>query len=383
MNLMQKYPRVCDLTEPARSRLPRFVHAYLAAGTGTGQAMDRNETALAKIKLVPRFLRGRVKPDMRTRLFNQEFAAPFGIAPIGLQSLIWPGSEAILAKVAARQNIPYSLSTVAGDDLETIGPLSSGNGWFQLYPSHDHAIMQDLLARAKASGFTTLIVTADVPSSSRREQMRLAGAPIGSRNPMSLTPRILWQCMTHPAWSLAALRGGGRFTFKNLTRYNTGNDGENITDFIANQLNGSLTWDYLKDIRKIWEGPMVIKGLLHIEDVRRACGEGVDGLIISNHGGRQLDAVPPTIEILPRIRDKIGTEVPLLFDSGVRSGLDIARALASGADFVMLGRAFMFGMASLGQKGGEHVANILKDELENTMIQLGIENLDQLKEARF
>ena len=379
MSASQKYPRISDMVMPAARRLPAFVHAYLAAGTGQGQAMARNEAAYADIHLMPRFLRGRVTPDTHCSVFGKTYSAPFGVSPIGLQSLIWPGAEKILCRAAAEAGIPYTLSTVAGEDIETIGPISDGQGWFQLYAPNDHGVMRDLLVRAKQAGFTTLVLTADVPGPSRREDMRLAGAPIGSRNPMSITPRVFWQCITHPAWSFAVLANGGKFRFKNLEPYSSASGLANITDYIGSQLNGSLTWDYLNEIRKAWDGPMVLKGLLHDEDINRAVGAGVDGLVISNHGGRQLDAVPPSVLRLPDIRARLGDEFTLMVDSGVRSGLDIARAIASGADFVLLGRAFMFGVAALGQQGGAHVVSVLKDELENTMVQLGIDKLADLR----
>ena len=382
MSASQKYPRISDMLAPAARRLPAFVHAYLAAGTGQGQAMSRNEAAYADIHLMPQFLRGRVTPDTHCSIFGKTYSAPFGVSPIGLQSLIWPGAEKILCRAAADAEIPYTLSTVAGEDIETIGPLSDGHGWFQLYAPNDHGVMRDLLARAKQAGFTTLVLTADVPGPSRREDMRLAGAPIGSRNPMSITPRVFWQCLTHPAWSLAVLANGGKFRFKNLEPYSSTSALQNVTEYIGSQLNGSLTWDYLDEIRKVWKGPMVLKGLLHDEDIDRAVAAGMDGLVISNHGGRQLDAVPPSIRRLPDVRSKVGDNYTLMVDSGVRSGLDIARAITCGADFVLLGRAFMFGVAALGSKGGDHVVSVLKDELENTMVQLGIENLTELRKVQ-
>ena len=382
MSASQKYPRISDMVMPAARRLPAFVHAYLAAGTGQGQAMARNEAAFADIHLMPQFLRGRVTPDTHCSIFERTYSAPFGVSPIGLQSLIWPGAEKILCRAAADAGIPYTLSTVAGENIETIGPLSDGHGWFQLYAPNDHGVMRDLLARAKQAGFTTLVLTADVPGPSRREDMRLAGAPIGSRNPMSITPRVFWQCLTHPAWSPAAMANGGKFRFKNLERYSSTSALQNVTEYIGSQLNGSLTWDYLDEIRKVWKGPMVLKGLLHDEDIDRAVAAGMDGLIISNHGGRQLDAVPPSICRLPDVRSRVGDDYTLMVDSGVRSGLDIARAIACGADFVLLGRAFMFGVAVLGSKGGDHVVSVLRDELENTMVQLGIENLTELRKVR-
>ena len=382
MSALQKYPRISDMVMPAARRLPAFVHAYLAAGTGQGQAMARNEAAYADIHLMPRFLRGRVTPDTHCSVFEKTYSAPFGVSPIGLQSLIWPGAEKILCRAAAEAGIPYTLSTVAGEDVETIGPISDGHGWFQLYAPNDHGVMRDLLARAKKAGFTTLVLTADVPGPSRREDMRLAGAPIGSRNPMSITPRVFLQCITHPAWSFAVLANGGKFRFKNLEPYSSASALANITDYIGSQLNGSLTWDYLDEIRKVWKGPMVLKGLLHDEDIDRAVGAGMDGLVLSNHGGRQLDAVPTSIHRLADIRARLGDDYTLMVDSGVRSGLDIARAIACGADFVLLGRAFMFGVAALGSQGGNHVVSVLRDELENTMVQLGIENLTELRKVQ-
>ncbi|MGB1528821.1 MAG: alpha-hydroxy acid oxidase, partial [Candidatus Puniceispirillaceae bacterium] len=306
MSASQKYPRISDMVMPAARRLPAFVHAYLAAGTGQGQAMARNEAAYADIHLMPRFLRGRVTPDTHCSVFEKTYSAPFGVSPIGLQSLIWPGAEKILCRAAAEAGIPYTLSTVAGEDVETIGPISDGHGWFQLYAPNDHGVMRDLLARAKQAGFTTLVLTADVPGPSRREDMRLAGAPIGSRNPMSITPRVFWQCLTHPAWSLAVLANGGKFRFKNLEPYAQKSALRNISEFIGSQLNGSLTWDYLDEIRKEWDGPMLVKGLLSVADAERALAAGVDGLIVSNHGGRQIDAVPASIDMLGDIRKMAG-----------------------------------------------------------------------------
>ena len=370
MDMMQKYPRISDMVGPAERRLPKFVHAYLAAGTGIGQAMHKNEQALSEIELMPRFLRGRVAPDTSCSIFGQAYAAPFGIAPVGLQSLIWPNGERLLAKAAADHKIPYTLSTVAGADLETIGPIAGDMGWFQLYTPSDKAVMRDLLARAKAAGFKTLLVTVDVPGPSRREEMRLAGAPIGSRNPMALTPRVFWQCMTHPGWSLAALANGGKFSFKNLVRYSKPEDGDDITTFIGRQLNGSLTWEYLEEIRQEWDGPLIVKGILHADDARQAVKAGADGLVISNHGGRQLDPGPSSIAALRQIAPQYRGKIPLFLDSGVTSGVDIARAYACGADYVFLGRSFVFGVAAMGPKGAYHTTNMLTKQLDQTLHQL-------------
>ena len=372
--------RVSDMVEVARRRLPPFVHAYMACGTGQQEAVGRNEQRLSEITLTPRLMRGRVSPDTSTHFMGQNFDCPFGISPIGLQSLIWPGSEVALAQAAKAAGIPYTLSTVAGASIEQVAAVNDRTSWFQLYAPNDPEIMVDLLSRAKKVGMKTLIVTADVPGPSRREEMRYAGAPIGSRNPMAITPRVFWQSLLHPTWALSVLAHGGKFRFRNLEPYAEASALRNISEFIGSQLNGSLTWDYLKDIRAEWDGPLLIKGLLNMQDVEQAIKAGVDGLVISNHGGRQLDAVPASIDMLKTIRAAVGSEFPLAFDSGVRSGLDVARALACGADFVMSGRSFLFGMAAMGRPGAAHVIDIFRDELENTMMQCGARTLAELKE---
>ena len=372
--------RVSDMVKVARRRLPPFVHAYMACGTGQQEAVGRNEQRLSEITLTPRLMRGRVSPDTSTHFMGQDFDCPFGISPIGLQSLIWPGSEVALAQAAKAAGIPYTLSTVAGASIEQVAAVNDRTSWFQLYAPNDPEIMVDLLSRAKKAGMKTLIVTADVPGPSRREEMRYAGAPIGSRNPMAITPRVFWQSLLHPTWALSVLAHGGKFRFRNLEPYAEASALRNISEFIGSQLNGSLTWDYLKDIRAEWDGPLLIKGLLNMQDVEQAIKAGVDGLVISNHGGRQLDAVPASIDMLKTIRAAVGSEFPLAFDSGVRSGLDVARALACGADFVMSGRSFLFGMAAMGRPGAAHVIDIFRDELENTMMQCGARTLAELKE---
>ena len=372
--------RVSDMVEVARRRLPPFVHAYMACGTGQQEAVGRNEQRLSEITLTPRLMRGRVSPDTSTHFMGQDFDCPFGISPIGLQSLIWPGSEVALAQAAKAAGIPYTLSTVAGASIEQVAAVNDRTSWFQLYAPNDPEIMVDLLSRAKKARMKTLIVTADVPGPSRREEMRYAGAPIGSRNPMAITPRVFWQSLLHPTWALSVLAHGGKFRFRNLEPYAEASALRNISEFIGSQLNGSLTWDYLKDIRAEWDGPLLIKGLLNMQDVEQAIKAGVDGLVISNHGGRQLDAVPASIDMLKTIRAAVGADFPLAFDSGVRSGLDVARALACGADFVMSGRSFLFGMAAMGRPGAAHVIDIFRDELENTMMQCGARTLAELKE---
>jgi L-lactate dehydrogenase (cytochrome) len=378
MELMNKYPRLSDLRKPATRRIPKFVFAYLDSGTGHDRAKNENRAYLDSIELVPQFMRGRVSPDLTTRVGDRTYKAPFGVAPVGLSSLIWPGAESILGRAARQHGFPYVLSTVAGESIEMLAESAGEMAWFQLYAPRDRDLMRDLLRRAKTSGYETLVVTADVPSPSRREHMRIAGAPLGSRGNSAFSPRVIWQSMLRPEWAVRTLLNGGA-RFRNMEPY-AKNDGKmGITKFIGDQLNGSLDWDYLAEIRSLWHGPFYLKGVLHGQDAARAIKLGVDGIVVSNHGGRQLDAVPPPLTQLPAIRAAVGPNVPLIVDSGIMSGLDVVRALSAGADFVLIGRGFMYAVAALGNRGGDHAAAILLEETRDVMAQLGLETIEEVK----
>ncbi len=373
--LMSRYPSVAYLEERARRRIPHFAWEYLASGTGTDACVRRNRAALDEVTLTPRFMQGTFEPEITTTLFGVEYAAPFGVAPVGLTGLMWPHAERILARAAARQRIPYTLSTVATEAPETIGPLAGEMAWFQLYPPRREEVRHDLLVRARDAGFRTLLVTVDVPTGSRRERQVRAGVSI----PPRMTPLTLYRAALRPAWSLATL-GAGTPRFRGLEKYLESRDMLRMVGFIGRELSSSIDWAYLERVRNDWDGPMVLKGVLHPEEAERAVEIGLDGVLVSNHGGRQLDAAPATIRVLPAIVEAVGRRTKVLFDSGARGGLDIARAIALGADFVLLGRAFMFGVAALAEHGGDHVAEILKADLANNMTQLGCRTLTELQE---
>ncbi|MGI9480003.1 MAG: alpha-hydroxy acid oxidase [Hyphomicrobiaceae bacterium] len=374
--LLDRYPSVEDLRQRARGRIPFFAWEYLDSGTGRDDGAERNTAAMRQVTLTPRFMRGEMAAETKTELFGRSYAAPFGVAPVGLTGLMWPEAENILARAAAKFRIPYSLSTVATQSPETIGPLADGMGWFQLYPPRDPGIRRDLLQRVKAAGFTTLLVTADVPTGSTRERQRRAGVTV----PPKMTPLMIYRCMVRPEWSLATLKAGSP-RFKGVAKYASGADLQNMTAFIGTGLGGTLDWAYLEELRNEWDGPIVIKGILSAADAKDALSYGADGIGVSNHGARQCDGTPAAIEALPRIADVVAGRAPIIFDSGVRTGLDICRALALGADFVLCGRAFMYGVAALGGRGGEHVAEMLKTDLENNMVQLGCRTIAELRDA--
>jgi L-lactate dehydrogenase (cytochrome) len=372
-NLMDDYPAIEDLERRAGRRMPHFAWEYLASGTGSDRAVRRNLDRLAEVSLVPQLLKGPLDPNVETELFGVRYAAPIGIAPVGLTGLIWPGADRALAHTAARERIPYTLSTVATEAPEVAGPAAEGMGWFQLYPPRDHDLRADLLKRVAASGFSTLVVTADVPTASRRERQRKARV----RVPPVIGPRVVLEAALHPTWSLGILREGIP-RFRTLERYIDQATMRATAGFVGANLGGTLSWDYLAEVRQAWDGPLVVKGILDPDDAARCVDLGADAVQVSNHGGRQLDAVPAAIDRLPEVVDRIGGSAKVLFDSGVRSGLDVARAIALGADFVFCGRAFMFGLGALGQDGPEHVYQILREGLINTMHQVGVEQLDDL-----
>lgn len=371
---MDRFPSIRDLERRARWRIPSFAWTYLESGTGADVARDNNVLAMQKIQFRPQFLKGLLEPVVTTELFGISYSAPIGIAPVGLTDLIWPGADTALAQTAAKARIPYVVSTVATTSPEAAGALAEGMGWFQLYPPRDATIRKDLLERASGAGLTTLVVTADVPSPSRRERQRKARITV----PPNIGPTLIAQAALRPAWALATIRNGLP-RFVGLEAYVDAATMQRTAGFVGASLGGTLSWDYLRELRREWSGPLVVKGILDPEDAQRCVSCGADAVWVSNHGGRQLDGAIASIEALPQVAERLGGAVPILFDSGIRDGLDIARALALGADFCFAGRPFMFGLGALGANGADHALAILTEGLVTTMHQLGVETLDQLE----
>ena len=378
-SLVDKYPRVSDMVGVAKRRMPHFAAEYLFAGTGYDEALENNRKAFNEVFLVPQYLKGTVNPNLKTKLFGYEYDAPFGMAPVGMTSLMWPGAEIALSKMSVKNNIPFSLSTVSCTSVEEVGKHLDGNGWFQLYPPADKVIRNDLLKRAKDSGFKNLIITADIPASSRRERLRMAGVSVPPKNNL----RTFFQAAICPSWSIGTLINGIP-AFGTMDQYSDGSwhgNAKSKAGFAGSQMQRYLDWDYLKEVRDIWKGPIILKGLMDIEDAIKTT-KFVDAIYLSNHGGRQLDIAPSTLQILPEIRKKVGSKFPIIIDSGFYSGQDICKGLMLGADFVMTGRPFIIGLAALGAKGANHVHDILKDELSNIMEQVCAENVKELKSQK-
>ncbi len=378
-NLVDKYPRVSDMVNVAKRRMPYFAAEYLFAGTGYDEALENNRKIFNRIFLVPQYLKGTVNPNLKTKLFDYEYDAPFGMAPVGMTSLMWPGAEIALSKMSVKNNIPYSLSTVACASVEDVGKHLNGMGWFQLYPPADKAIRNDLLKRAKNAGFKTLIVTADIPASSRRERLRMAGVSVPPKNNL----RTFFQAAICPSWSIGTLINGIP-AFGTMDQYSDGSwhgNAKSKAGFAGSQMQRYLDWDYLKEVRDLWSGPIILKGLMDVNDAVQA-SKIIDAIYISNHGGRQIDIAPSPLQVLPEIRKKIGSKFPIIIDSGFYSGQDISKGLMLGADFIMTGRPFIIGLAALGGKGADHVHDILKDELSNVMEQICSKDIKELKSQK-
>lgn len=372
MDLHAKYPALSDLRSRAKKRIPSFVWEYLDSGTGDEATKARNRAGLDRIGMMPSILHGEFTPDLTTNFMGSELPLPFGIAPIGMSGLMWPDAEGHLARAGAKANIPYCISTVATQSPEDIAPHLGPQAWFQMYPPRDPEIRRDMLARAKAAGFSTLILTVDVPVASRRERQVRSGLT----NPPRLTPRLLAQVALRPAWAMGMAQRGMPH-MRGLDKYaNAATDGLSPTAHVGYLLRTAPDWDYVGWLREEWDGDFLIKGVLRPEDAVRLEGLGADGIWVSNHAGRQFDGAPAAIETLSAIR--AATKLPLIFDSGIEGGLDILRALALGADFVMLGRAFHFALGALGPKGIDHLIDILAKDMAANMGQIGARTLKEL-----
>jgi L-lactate dehydrogenase (cytochrome) len=367
-----RYPALSDLKTACKRRLPWFVWEYLDSATGTESVMRRNRAALDAVLFCPSILRGPVTPDLTTHFLGRDYAMPIGIAPVGMSGLIWPGAEAALARMAQATRLPYCLSTVATRLPEEIGPIAGDMGWFQLYPPKDPAIRADILSRARKAGFGVLVLTVDLPGPSRRERQLRAQLAI----PPKLTPSMLWQIARRPSWALGTLRHGTP-RLRLMEDYLRLDGNAPSTAHPGYLLRAAPDWDYLRAVRDLWDGPLVIKGVLDAQDATRLRDAGADALWVSNHGGRQFDGAPDGLSALRQIRAALGPDMPLIYDGGIESGLDILRALACGADFTMLGRGWHHALGALGETGATHLARLLRDDLVANMVQLGVNRLAQ------
>ncbi|MDG1573340.1 alpha-hydroxy acid oxidase [Robiginitalea sp. M366] len=361
-----RYPSVEALREKARRRMPGFAFDYLDGGCNEDLNLDRNTRELREVRVEPRYIRPFEAADTSCELFGHRYDAPFGIAPVGLQGLMWPNSPEILAKAAFAHNIPFILSTVTTLSIERAAELTEGRAWFQLYNPVEEKVRNDLLDRAAQAGCPVLVVLCDVPTFGYR--------PRDIRNGLALPPKMsarnILQILGKPTWALQTLRHG-QPTFESLKPYTP--EGLNLKQlglFMNKTFSGQLDPEKLKPIRDQWKGKLVLKGVASQWDAQQALDLGFDGIIVSNHGGRQLDAGEASIQPLTRLAREFGDRMTVMVDSGLRSGPDVARAMASGAAFSFMGRTFMYGAGALGNNGGDHTIAMLKTQFRQIMEQL-------------
>ena len=371
MDLDTRFPAVSDLRAQARRRIPHFVFEYLDSATGREDQHRRNQSALQDVQFWPAVLEGETEFELSTRFLGRDYPLPFGCAPVGMSGIMWPGAEKILAGACAAAGLPYCMSTVATVVPEALAPHIGDQGWFQLYMPKDLEIRADMMRRAKEAGFHSLILTVDVPLESRRERQRRANLTI----PPKINAAMLWSMMLHPAWTLGTLREGIP-SLKFCEDYQKDVEATSVAH-AGHVIRSNPSWADIEWIRERWDGPLLVKGIQKPEDAKRLVKTGVDAIWVSNHSGRQFDGGPASISCLPAIRKAV-PDTPIVFDSGIAGGLDILRALALGADFVMLGRAFHYAVGALGPKGPPHLIEILKADMISAMGQIGARDLSDL-----
>ena len=371
MAINSNFPSIEHLREKARRRMPGFAFDYLEGGCNSNINLRRNTDEIRDIQLRPYYIRPYAGCELKTEIFGHTYDAPFGVAPIGLQGLMWPKSAEILAAAAKAHNIPFVLSTVGTASIETVAELTDGQAWFQLYHPADDDLRDKIVDRAAEVGCPVLVILADTPTFGYR--------PREIRNGLSIPPRMtlrnIMQMMFNPTWSFSQLAAGAP-EFKTLTPYvPKGLSMKHLGLFMNKTFSGRLNEDRIKAIRDRWPGKLVVKGIVNEEDCEKVVRLGADGIIASNHGGRQLDAGQSTIKPLRSLVSSFGDKLTIMIDSGIRGGPDIACALASGAQFTFLGRSFMYGVGALGRNGGDHTISMLKRQLQQVMEQLACEKV--------
>jgi (S)-mandelate dehydrogenase len=363
-----------DLRRMAKRRLPRIAFDFIEGGVEDERCLARNEGSFARHRLLPHYLVDISKRDQTTTLFDRTYASPFGISPTGLAALFRPGADLMLAEAAAAANIPFIMSGSATASIEAAARVAPDHTWYQLYTAREPKITEDLVRRAQDAGFGTLVVTVDVPVPSKRERNIRNGFGLSVTFKLS----TIAEALTHPGWIASYLKRG-KPVFENWAAYApAGADSTGVATFMSSQTPSIMTWRDLETFRRLWPRHLVVKGIMHPDDATRAAAIGVDGLIISNHGGRQLDQAPAPLEVLPAIHSAVGDKIVLMLDSGIRRGADILVAWALGARFVFVGRATLYGAAAAGPRGVRKAIKILRSEIDLVMGQIGCPNLADL-----
>jgi L-lactate dehydrogenase (cytochrome)/(S)-mandelate dehydrogenase len=366
-----------DLYRIAKRRTPRVVFDFIEGGVEAETALARNEAAFRRYGLVPRYLVDVRAVDQTTTLFGREWSSPFGFAPTGAAGLFRLGADLNLARAAAKANIPYIMSGASNDTIEDAAKIAREQTWYQVYAARDGKITDDMIRRSADAGLGALVVTVDVPIRPRRERNVRNGY---SHDLRKLTPSRVLDGLLHPLWTYDWLRNGGAPTLGNWVPYApSGADVHAVLDFVNTQTPAShQEWRELESYRRLWNGPLIVKGILHPDDALRAAEIGADGVIVSNHGGRQLDRAPAAIDMFPAVKAAAGDRLTLMLDSGVRRGADIVVGLCLGAAFVFVGRAAVYGVVAGGEAGAAKTIEILRAQVDTNMGQMGVTAIDRL-----
>ena len=376
----KRFPTTAWMRREAPRHVPRFAFEYGDTGAGNDVGIAHNWSAFDNIKIVPRYGIMPTLPPVDCELFGTKYSAPIGIAPMGGPSLVWPGADLLMAKAAQRARIPYTLSVAGGATIEDAARAAPDVFWLQLYRfwHDDHKIGFDLMRRAKAAGVKVLTLTLDVPVRTTRSRETYAGLA-GEFRP---NLRMLYEMTIRPRWLLALLRNGYP-RFATISEYARPGAGTNeIIKFARARMGGAFSWEEVKRYRDAWKGPMALKGILHPADAKKALALGIDGIWLSNHGGRQIEALTPSIDCLPAIVAAVGKKATILLDSGIRSGQDVMRALALGADAAFAGKSFLWAVAAIGDEGPDQLIDLYIDELRASLGQIGARSPAEARKAK-
>lgn len=363
---------IYDLQKLAAKRLPLPIYYYLQCGSDDEYTLSNNTAAFNCFQLIPRVLTDVSKIDMSTTLLGSKINLPFFLAPAAMSRMFHPDGELAAAKAAEKFGTIYSASTVASTHMNDIAAATQGPKIFQVYVVTDKGLNDDLIAQAKEGGYRALCLTVDTVVGGKREAVERAGMTVPPTITMNtalqfaIRPRWVWDYFTHPRWEMANLTkaaGTGKITDNSLIKYN------------RQMLERKLTWSHAEEMVKSWNGPFVVKGIMSVEDAKRAIGIGATAIMISNHGGRQLDSTPPPIQLVAEMREALGDDVEIIVDGGIRRGTHILKALAMGATACSIGRPYLYGLAAGGQAGVERALRILRDELKQGMTLLGCDNI--------
>ena len=364
-----------DLRRIARRRLPNFTFEYVEGGAEDEIALKRNRDVFERITWVPRTLAGVGTPELSTEILGATCHLPLIIAPTGFNGMLWPQGDLMLARAAADAGIPFTLSTVSNFPLAKMTAEIPQGIWFQLYPFKDPASVDKLVDRAAEAGVSTLVVTTDVPVLGAREWDQR-----NYRAPMKLSLTSVLDVLGHPGWLKRVMIPRGAPEFENLKELLPPGAHSALAGvrFMGTQINSKLAWTDMEHVRRRWQGKLVLKGILCVEDARRAAEMGADGIVLSNHGGRQLDSCVSGVELLPAVSAELGGKLCVLVDGGFRRGSDVVKAIALGAQGVMIGRPALYGLAAGGQPGVSHALGLLRAEMERTLTLLGCRSLGEL-----